>query len=195
MGALSAVDLLHASRTELTDDVLIRLCNILQLSKTQFLQAEEHYHAICDWLGKEDSLVARFNPDLYPQGSVALGTTVKPLKGDEYDVDLVCQLAVDHASVPRPVLLLDMIEARMRESELYRDRLERKRRCLRVNYEHDFHLDILPACPDPESGDHCLVVPDRQDTQWRASNPKGFIEWFKVKSALKPPVTCHVSQS
>jgi hypothetical protein len=165
------------------------LCNILQLSTTQFLLAEEHYHSICDWLSREESALARFSPDLYPQGSVALGTTVRPLKDEEYDVDLVCELGADHTSVPRPVLLLDMIEARMRESETYRQRLERKRRCLRVNYEHDFHLDILPACPDPDSGEDCLVVPDRQDTRWRASNPKGFVKWFKAKSALKPPVT------
>ena len=146
MGALSATDLLQASRNELLDDVLVRLCGIFQLSSTQFSLAETHYHAICDWLSQDESDLSPFSPDLYPQGSVALGTTVKPQIGDEYDVDLVCELNVDYRSVPRPVLLLDLIENRMRESERYRDRLERKRRCLRVNYEHDFHLDILPAC-------------------------------------------------
>jgi hypothetical protein len=189
MGTLTAPDLLNASRSQLADDVLVRLCNILQLSTTQFLLAENHYHAICDWLGRDDSPLSRFHPELYPQGSVALGTTVKPQIGEEYDVDLVCELAVDHNSVPQPVLLLDLIEARMRESEVYQSKLERKRRCLRVNYEHDFHLDILPACPDPQSGVNCLVVPDREDARWRASNPKGFVKWFKAKSALRPAVS------
>jgi hypothetical protein len=188
MGTQTVPDLLQASRIQLLDDVLVRLCNILQLNETQFLLAEGHYHSICDWLGQEGSDLSRFDPSLYPQGSVALGTTVKPRTGDEYDVDLVCELNVDYCSVPDPVLLLDMIEKRMRESGLYRNRLERKRRCLRVNYEHDFHLDILPACPDPSSGATCLVVPDREDRYWRASNPKGFISWFKTKSALKPAV-------
>jgi hypothetical protein len=187
MGTLTAPDLLNASRSQLTDDVLVRLCSILQLNSTQFLLAENHYHAICDWLDRDESPLKRFHPELYPQGSVALGTTVKPQLGEEYDVDLVCELAVDPNSVPRPVVLLDLIEKRMRESEIYRSRLERKRRCLRVNYEHNFHLDILPACPDPGSGPNCLVVPDRDDVCWRASNPKGFIKWFKTKGALRPP--------
>lgn len=186
---MSAPDLLSASRFQLMDDVLVRLCNILQLSQTQFLLAEDHYHSICEWLGSSESPLARFTPKLYPQGSVALGTTVKPIRGEEYDVDLVCELAVNYRTVPHPVLLLDLIEARMRDNEIYRPKLERKRRCLRVNYEHDFHLDILPACPDPASGEDCLVVPDREDTYWRASNPKGFVRWFKFKSLLRTSVT------
>jgi hypothetical protein len=189
MGGLATIDLLQANRSELLDDVLVRLCNILQLSPTQFSLAESHYHAICDWLGQEDSELNQFDPDLYPQGSVALGTTVKPQVGEEYDVDLVCELNVDYRRVPKPVLLLDLIEKRMRQSERYRDRLERKKRCLRVNYEHDFHLDILPACPDSGAGSTCLVVPDREDVRWRASNPKGFVNWFKHQSALKPSVS------
>jgi hypothetical protein len=182
---LDAATLIEASSTEILDDVLVRICNLLQLSRTQFSLAGGHYHAICDWLGHPDSVLSRFRPDLYPQGSVALGTTVKPQRGEEYDVDLVCELAIDYRSVQSPVQLLDLIEARMRKSDTYRDRLERKKRCLRVNYEHDFHLDILPACPDPEAGDTCLVIPDREEREWQASNPKGFVKWFKEKSALR----------
>jgi hypothetical protein len=78
-----------------------------------------------------------------------------------------------------------MLERRMAESEIYRPRLERKKRCLRVNYENDFHLDILPACPDPACGPTCLVIPDREDMNWQVSNPKGFMKWFGQKGALR----------
>jgi hypothetical protein len=183
--ALDAASLIEAGNPQILDDVLIRICNLMQLSLTQFSLAEQHYHAICDWLGARESALYRYRPDLYPQGSVALGTTVKPQKRDEYDVDLVCELAIDPGSVTRPVLLLDVIETRMRENERYRDRLERKKRCLRVNYEHSFHLDILPACPDAEGGRTCLLIPDRKQQEWQATNPKGFIQWFKGRSALR----------
>lgn len=182
---LDAASLIEASQTETLDDVLVRICNLLQLSATQFSLAERHYHTICDWLGHHDSVLNRFNPELYPQGSVALGTTVKPQRGEEYDVDLVCELDIDYRSVQHPVQLLDLIESRMRESEIFRDRLERKNRCLRVNYEHEFHLDILPGCPDPQSGGTCLLIPDREEKNWQPSNPKGFVNWFKHKSALR----------
>ncbi|HVC47290.1 MAG TPA: nucleotidyltransferase [Terracidiphilus sp.] len=185
IGTLDGSALIDASKTEALDDVLIRVCNIFQLSSTQFSLAEKHYHAICDWLGADDSFLNPYRPDLYPQGSVALGTTVKPQRGEEYDVDLVCELGIDYRTVKSPVLLLDLIERRMQESDSYRERIERKKRCLRVNYEHDFHLDILPACPDPNSGPTCLVIPDREEGNWQASNPKGLLKWFRDRSALR----------
>jgi hypothetical protein len=185
LGTLDGVMLIDASKTEALDDVLVRVCNILQLSSAQFSLAERHYHAICDWLGAEGSSLNPYRPELYPQGSVALGTTVKPLTGEEYDVDLVCELAIIYETVRRPVQLLDMVEGRMRESNVYKDRLERKKRCLRVYYEHDFHLDILPACPDPGAGPTCLVIPDRVEGGWQVSNPKGFVKWFQSKGALR----------
>jgi hypothetical protein len=97
----------------------------LAAQPNSILLAESHYHSICDWLGHEESELYQFAPDLYPQGSVALGTTVKPQTGDEYDVELVCELNVDYRSVPKPVLLLDVIEKRTRQKR-YRDRLEEK---------------------------------------------------------------------
>jgi hypothetical protein len=183
---LAVSDLLGADNTQLLDDVLARVCRILQLSPTQYALAEKHYNAICEWLGAEGSLLNRFAPELYPQGSVALGTTVKPQFQDEYDVDLVCELQIDHNSVAEPSQLVDIIELRMKENDIYRGKLKRKSRCLCVNYEHDFHLDILPACPDPISGGTCLFVPDCDDRKLRTTNPKGFIAWFKHRAALLP---------
>lgn len=119
IGTLDGAALIDASKTENLDDLLIRVCNIFQLSPTQFSLAEKHYHAICDWLGADDSFLNPYRPDLYPQGSVALGTTVKPQLGEEYDVDLVCELHINHRTVKRPVLLLDLIERRMRENDAY----------------------------------------------------------------------------
>ena len=78
-----------------------------------------------------------------------------------------------------------MLERRMAESEIYGPRLERKKSSLRVNYEKDFHLDILPACPDSAAGPTCLVIPDREDKVWQASDPKGFVKWFGQKGALR----------
>ena len=69
MGGLATKSsLVKANRSELLDDVLVRLCNILQLSSTQFSLAESHYHAICEWLGHEESELNQFDPDLYPRG-------------------------------------------------------------------------------------------------------------------------------
>jgi hypothetical protein len=43
---LDAAALIDATNTEVLDDVLIRVCDILQLSPAQFSKAEGHYHTI-----------------------------------------------------------------------------------------------------------------------------------------------------
>src|SRR5262245_45844429 len=128
-------------------DLLLRICRSLQITATQHKAAEDHYNAIGSWLADPRSGLYRFRPQIYPQGSFRIGTTVKPRKRDEYDVDLVCELQADPRLFPAPVMLLNLIESRLREHGDYATRLERKNRCIRVLYARDFYLDILPGCP------------------------------------------------
>lgn len=162
------------------DNLLHRICISLQLSPTDYKLAVEHYQAIGRYLQAEGSPIALYDPDIYPQGSLRIGTTVKPHKLEEYDLDLVCELlALNWKTCPDPVGLLDDIERWLKANGLYKDKVERMNRCVRVNYEHQFHLDILPACPDGASGYCCVVVPDRKADDWKPSNPKGYAEWFE----------------
>jgi hypothetical protein len=161
------------------DDLLNRLCIDLQLSPTNYKLAVEHYQAIGKYLHAEGSPVAKYDPDIYPQGSLRIGTTVKPRGKQEYDLDLVCEMiGLNWKTCDDPVGLLDDIENWLKANGTYEDKVERMNRCIRVNYEHQFHLDILPACPDGGSGYCCVVVPDCKADDWKPSNPKGYAEWF-----------------
>lgn len=166
------------------DDLLERICSKLQITPTQHEQAEGRYKAIGDWLEAEGSPLAHAKPVIYPQGSLRIGTTVRPLTRQEYDLDLVCEFELDWRRIPNPVVLLDVVEARLKAHETYRTMLKRKNRCIRVKYANQFHLDILPGCPDPDSGFGCLLVPDREAKDWKPSNPKGYAIWFESRTAL-----------
>ena len=107
---------------------------------------------------------------------------MKPRARQEYDLDLVCELQADWQRIPNPLVLLDAVEGRLCSHEKYKAMIERKNRCVRVKYANEFHLDILPACPDPASGNDCLVVPDCEARAWRPSNPKGYATWFEVQT-------------
>ena len=101
----------------------------------------------------------------------------------EYDVDLVCEfLRADWRAIRNPVVLLDAVEKRLGQHDVYRGMIKRRNRCIALLYEGAFHLDILPACPDPDSGVGCLAVPDRELKTWKASNPKGFGSWFEGRA-------------
>jgi hypothetical protein len=166
-------------------DLLLRICNSLQITQTQHKSAEEHYNAIGNWLATGDGQLFRLRPEIYSQGSFRIGTTVKPREREEYDVDLVCEFQADPRLFPNPVMLLDLIEARLRQHGDYASRLKRKNRCIRVVYTRNFYLDILPACPDPSGEGTCLVVPDRNAGCWKASNPKGYASWFDAVASTR----------
>ena len=149
----------------------------MELTDTQRVLAEGRYRTIGEWLGSKDSSLEKYNPTIYAQGSLRLDTTVKPLKYEEFDLDLVCELN-NFSGSAGPVETLNLIESRLRQHETYRSMVERKNRCIRLNYSNEFHMDIMPAYPDPSKHEGCLLVPDREENDWKPSCPKGYAEWF-----------------
>ncbi len=160
------------------DDILVRICEKLQLTPTQYRLAEERYKSVGNWLHEKDSNLSQFSPDIYPQGSLRIGTTVKPLIHQEFDLDLVCELHLDWQQY-NPINILNMVEQRLRLNSKYAPLVERKNRCIRLNYANEFHMDILPGAPNLQKGNGCLKVPDREAKEWKDSNPKGYAKWFE----------------
>ena len=170
------------SRQSQSDNLLEQVCIALQPTEAQYEDATRKYQAVGLWLSADDSPLRPFAPDIYPQGSMKLGTTNRPWRGEEYDLDIVCQLhGCGHA---HPLDVYEAVYQRMAGNERYRPILERKKRCLRLDYAGNFHMDILPACPDPPRGGTCVKVPDCELVAWSPSNPLGFAEWFFARCEI-----------
>lgn len=139
-------------------------------------KAENIYKVTSEFLSK--SLEA-YSPDIFPQGSFKLKTIIRPVEDkDEFDLDFVC--------------LLDIAKSDINQKELYtllgdtlnknykKPMLEPKKRCWRLNYEN-FHVDILPAIPDPDfinGQTPLLLIPDKDKKEWQSTNPLGYAQWF-----------------
>lgn len=166
------------------NDLLVRIAVSLQLTATQYREAVRHYQAVAKYLSEPGGLVARYAPDIFPQGSLRIGTTVRPIGRDEYDLDLVLALLALFGTAD-PVWVLDLVERQLRAHGTYGPMVERMNRCVRLNFAGQFHLDILPARPDGAYGDTFLLVPDRRLEEWKPSNPKGYAAWFEAQSAYR----------
>jgi len=151
------------------------ICRAIQLSPALYEDAKSKYEAVADWLARAGSPLARFDPEVFPQGSIRIGTTVRPRGQDEYDVDLVLLLStvIDDA-----MHLYGLVRNRLLAHRTYARILEEKKRCLRLNYSGQFHLDVLPARPAFRLGSTRLWVPDRELRSWSMSDPKGYASWF-----------------
>jgi len=162
------------------DELLEAVCTSLQITPSQFELAKSHYEAVGSWLGSDGPIV-QLQPDVYPQGSMALRTTTRPRGREEYDLDMVLQVEPISSD---PMDLYRRVANRLGGHRDYAKRLERKRRCLRLTYEHQFHLDILPARRDDRRGGTCIEVPDCELRAWKSSNPLGYVAWFEERCEI-----------
>ena len=166
--------------TEL-DALLEEICTALQISQTQYERAVEHYNAVGNWIS-EDPILTELDPRIFPQGSMRLQTTVKPWRYIEYDLDLVYLIGTGTQLTPRN--LYRRIQHRLQQNKTYHDRVECLPRCLRLTYSGDFHLDIVPACPDIIYDGPFIRIPS-DDTQGKRTNPEGYAIWFEKQCAIQ----------
>ena len=154
-----------------TNSMLIKICKKLNLPRSLHEKAVESYQSVSKYL------VSHINEDfkIYSQGSFATGTTVKPLSREEYDLDFVCETEnID------PFVLFKIIKNALKINPIYKYSLEEKKRCIRINYANDYHLDILPAQSDKNSNSETsILIPDKEAQELISSDPKGYIKWFE----------------
>ncbi len=164
------------------DKLLIGICGKLQLPTELYNQADDRYQTISNRI-ENDAVFTDTELKMYAHGSFRLKTTVRPLKENEYDLDFVVQIPESDDMTPQQ--LYDHIFRILSSDGIHNDMVEKKSRCIRVNYKNDFHLDIMPGkLINAETNE--IIVPDRELKGWyHHSNPIGYAEWFENQAKIR----------
>lgn len=164
----------------------------IDISPSKYQDAVDRYKAVGRWLEQGEYTKCSGELSIYPQGSFRLGTVVRPIRDGveaSYDIDLVCELPIEKVQTT-PQAIKSTVGDRIKEHGTYRKLLDDEgKRCWTLEYvEEDdvgFHLDVLPAVPDPSSLlDTSIAITNKAETtySWSASNPKGYGVWFDGKN-------------
>ncbi|WP_131539766.1 nucleotidyltransferase domain-containing protein [Pedobacter nototheniae] len=164
------------------EELLARIAENLQLDNTRKARMEQAYKAISELIDLDEGFFKDLQIDVYPQGSVLTGTTVKPYRSSEFDLDIVLQIN-ELYQLFTPFEIYDALLKKLENDGRYSDKIEKKNRCIRICYANDFHMDILPGCIIIK-GNTTLKIPDRALRDWAISNPKEFAEWFLAKANM-----------
>jgi hypothetical protein len=185
---------------------LERLAAEIEVPARRYDEARHRYHSVGEWLGRDESTLKDYSPDVYVQGSFRLGTPIRPVNDSEhYDIDLVCELSLGKHQVTQQQLK----EMLGKELSLYAKAqgmppMSEGRRCWTLEYEDgaQFHLDALPAIPDGEGrrialesmalatdwSASSIAITDKEQhgfatstKDWPHSNPRGFTTWFRQR--------------
>lgn len=168
------------------DHLLNQICIAVQLKPALYERARREFEIVAAHLDDPYGPFAAKVPDISPQGSFETQTTVQPLRYTEYDIDLLCTLLLAHRQhyVP-PAKLLQEIRGWIVKHPQLGGLLvkESPPRCIRLEYSKQFHLDIVPSCPDHDRGDGWIYVPDRTLQEWRLGNPSKYTTWFDKQAS------------
>ena len=197
--------------TPLRSQLLDAIVAYLDIPRSYYEKASARHRSLYEWLVRDGSKVAAFDPDVRPQGSFRYGTVTRPIfVDDEYDLDNVCLLRLLNKSVLTQEQVKELygeeIKAYARAYNMLAPVSEHNR-CWRLHYadEASFHLDTLPCVPAEQTivdailqrgveGDfarRAVAITDRKHPSyreicrnWLTSNPRGFASWFEARAAL-----------
>jgi len=177
---------------------ILKLVKSLDITPSMHMNAIKKYNAVAKYL--QDYGI---KCDIYPQGSFALGTVVKPINKSGYDLDTICKLFTDKSETTAENVKCSVGDVL---SQHYNNAIEYDK-CWTINYADinncEFSLDIVPAVDEDSDTKNILVSKSSLHTElidtsiaitkktdktyrWSTSNPKGYIEWFnKINEPFK----------
>ena len=180
---------------------ILSIISSLDISPTMYRNAIEKYNAITKFLND-----CGIEATMYPQGSFAFGTVVRPNAKDpsaNYDLDFICQVCGCRTDYT-PSGLRQKIEDALNSSGVYGGKLTVYKECFTIEYadinDIGFSIDIVPAADEdsnnkkrligkslnPELIETAIAIPKHngeRNYSWLTNNPKGFRTWFDKKNA------------
>ena len=113
------------------------------------------------------------------QGSYGLDTLIKPLRDeDEYDADIQVVMNPDRVWKPRDYLL--RLRDTLAQNENYADKIRLHRRCVRLDYIGQFHLDVVPRVT--RQGGHYIC--NGETNEFEVTDGTGYRDWFADRSRI-----------
>ena len=170
------------------EELLARIAQELQLNRTRIEKMESAYNAVSELLKKDEDFFDGLVIEIYAQGSKRTETTVKPINDEDFDLDTVLHI-YDPYYNHSPGEIYNALVKALEKDPYYKEIMEKKTRCVRLNYKGDFHMDILPACM-PDTFDREMIrIPEKALKDWSSGNPKGFAKWFlDIAKSVKDPL-------
>lgn len=169
--------LINSTKETQLDDLLDRMAEEIQLDNTRYDRMKSSYNSIKDWLEEDALFFKNHDIDVYPHGSVRILTTVKPLNKDEFDLDIVLHFKNPNSFTPQEVY-----SQLKRSLSAYADnfglKIDPKNRCIRLVYQGDFHVDVMPGIQKTAINEFEIKVSDKKLRNWVSSAPKGYSLWF-----------------
>jgi|ERR1051326_189598 hypothetical protein len=205
--------MLTLEQTSQFSDILEEFGKALDITEAQHDAVVKSYRFVGEWLADEASQLARYKPDILPQGSFLFGTMTKPeSEADDLDIDLVCRLEGKQPDWTQ-FNLKAIVGNRLKSNGILEKLvvIPDGRRCWTLKHAESaqFHMDILPAIvssgykiileksltttASSDFSQLAIRITDKNRTDyrtstspeaWLVSNPFGYGIWFEQRATI-----------
>ena len=151
----------------------------VNLGDSRIEKLDARVEAVENFLSSGDNAIANNFNELIPQGSYAQRTIINPVgTTDEFDADVL--LDMDEVEGWDAHDYVEELYRVFRSSSTYRDMVNRRSRCVVVDYAGDFHMDVVPYLT--RHGQRFIT--NRNENSYELTNPEGFNEWLDEQNRL-----------
>lgn len=119
-------------KTTMLEVLLDDICRQLQLNKSRREATESAYEAVTKIIEADAEFFGPLDPLIYAYGSMAIGTTVKPLAREEHDLDWTIMVKYDRNKIG-PQEFLDKLYHLLNNHGTYKGKVKRLRFCIRIS--------------------------------------------------------------
>lgn len=148
----------------------------IQLPDNKRKEINDSYKSVAKYIGNNNDLVDDdIDYSIYYQGSFATDTVIRPIKGEDFDLDIVIEFALSKKEMTAREFYKSFLDTF--NDGRYEDLIEEYRNCVRINYDSNYHFDIMPSVPT-RANSRALYVPDAKKRDWVIRSPKTFADWF-----------------
>lgn len=152
--------------------------NEVNLGETRYKRIKKAEEALPKFIAGTDNFKELFI-GATPQGSFRQKTIIKPVDGKiEFDLDLLIELKENEEWKPKDYL--ETLSKELKKSGLYKEMTDTKgkNRCVTIDYEGDFHVDLVPAI---KRNDQYFIC-NKKDNNFEKTDGDGYAQWFSAKN-------------
>ncbi len=149
----------------------------VNLNQTRLGTLEQRLTTVSNYI-KQSELFKKNCVDIRPQGSYAHKTIIKPKPNKEFDVDLLVYL--HEFSDWEPKDYINNLRDLFKNDGTYKDIVELKTRCVRLDYARDFHIDLVPCIEF--AGKYFIL--NRIENKREETDGDGYANWLDNKNKI-----------
>jgi hypothetical protein len=146
----------------------------VNLDATRTATLHSRVTSVNSFISGNEDLENVVRDDVIPQGSFAHRTIIRPYSGNDFDADVLVPMAEQDDWEPKDYTkaLYDALQS----SGRYRDKAILGKRCVKLDYVGDFHIDLVPFVTRDDGNTY---ITHRPRNEFIRQDPVAYTAWFE----------------